>query len=48
MKKPELVDCAWYYTFKRKGETITVISRMYVCDFETLHDVWVEDMWEVV
>lgn len=41
------MPCAWYYTFQKNGETITVISRVPVLDFERIHNCWVEDL-EVV
>lgn len=42
-----LMNRAWYYIFKKNGETITVISRVPVDKFELIHNCWVEDL-EVV
>lgn len=39
-----LMSRAWYYTFQKNGETITVISRLLVNDFESIHNCWVEDL----
>ena len=48
MEKSERMNVAWYYLFTKGGKAVIVISRMPVCDFEILHNVWVEDLWEVV
>ena len=45
--KLKLMHCAWYYTFQKNGETITVISRVPVDKFELIHNCWVENL-EVV
>ena len=45
--KLKLMPYAWYYTFQKNGETITVISRVPVHEFEAIHNCWVEDL-EVV
>lgn len=45
--KLKLMHCAWYYTFQKNGETITVISRVPVDEFELIHNCWVEDLKEV-
>lgn len=45
--KLKLMPHAWYYVFKKNGETITVISRIPVNEFESIHNCWVEDL-EVV
>lgn len=42
-----LMCCAWYYTFRKHGKTITVISRLPVNEFEFIHSCWIEDL-EVV
>lgn len=42
--KLKLMPCAWYYTFRKNGEIITVISRIPVNEFELIHNCWVEDM----
>lgn len=43
----KLMSCAWYYTFRKHGKAITVISRLPVDRFELIHNCWVEDL-EVV
>ena len=39
-----LMTSAWYYTFKKNGTVITVISRIPVDQFEEIHHCWVEDL----
>jgi len=42
--KLKLMHSACYYTFQKNGVAITVISRIPVNEFESIHNCWVKNL----